>query len=333
VATMREVAQHAGVSISTVSHVLNGTRFVSEDLEVRVRGAIEELCYQPDRRAQSLRRGRSETIAVIVSDIGNTFFASLFRGIEDRLMDAGYRVLLTNTGEDASAEVRSIAMMQEQRVEGFIVAPTSKGDTNLRALVDLDVPLVVVDRPVDLPVDQVFSDNEQGSYDAVTHLIDLGHRCIGTIVELEGIRTFDDRLRGWRRALEDHGIEIEERWIAQAGLEIEGAAAAMGRLRSRAPEMSAIFSSNNIMTLGVLRSLREGGQRYPHDLSIVGFDDPPWASSIYPGLTSVAQSPFEIGDKAAELLIRRLDGSDHAPEQVCLDCELILRESSIEFQK
>lgn len=330
---MRDVAQHADVSISTVSHVLNGTRFVSEDLEARVRRAIDELCYQPDRRAQSLRRGRSETIAVIVSDIGNTFFSSLFRGIEDRLMDAGYRVLLTNTGEDASAEVRSIAMMQEQRVEGFIVAPTSRGDENLRALVDVDVPLVVVDRPVGLPIDQVFSDNEQGSYDAVTHLIELGHRCIGTIVELEGIRTFDDRLRGWRRALEDHGIEIDERWIAQAGLEIEGAAAAMGRLQARAPEMTAIFSSNNIMTLGVLRSLRESGQRYPQDLSIVGFDDPPWASSINPGLTSVAQSPFEIGDKAAELLIRRLDESDHIPVRVCLDCQLITRESSIACTK
>ncbi|MBU0595312.1 LacI family transcriptional regulator, partial [Candidatus Bipolaricaulota bacterium] len=123
-ATMREVAQHAGVSVTTVSHVLNGTRFVSGDLKDRVTAAIEKLNYQPDHRARSLRRGRSEIIAVIVSDIGNTFFSTIVRGIEDRLLESGYGVLLCNTGEDASVEERNVAMMLEQRVDGLVVAPT-----------------------------------------------------------------------------------------------------------------------------------------------------------------------------------------------------------------
>jgi len=307
-ATMREVAQHADVSVTTVSHVLNGTRFVSDGLASRVRNAIAELNYQPDRRARSLRKGSSETIAVIVSDIGNTFFSALFRGIEDRLLESGYNVLLSNTGEDADAEERNLSMMLEQRVDGFVVAPTKAGAKNLAALVSDDVPLVVVDRPLELPVDQVYSNNEQGSYDAVRHLIAFGHRHIGTIVEIEGIRTFDDRLQGWRRAMNEQGYEVPESFVQQAGLEIEGAVNATLRLLEKHPEVTAIFSSNNLMTLGVLQHLREVGLHYPNDLSIVGFDDPPWASAIHPSLTSVAQVPFEMGYRAAEMLVRRLEG-------------------------
>ncbi len=326
--TMREVAEHAGVSVTTVSHVLNGTRFVSEDLVERVRSSIELLRYQPDRRAQSLRRGRTETIAVVISDIGNTFFSAIVHGIEDRLLEDGYGVLLCNTGEDPSAEIRDIAMMLEQRVDGLIVAPTSRGSDTLAALVEEGVPLVVVDRPVDLPVDQVYSNNEQGAYDATSYLLDLGHRRIGTIVEIEGIRTFDDRLKGWMRALKERDVEIEDCFVQQAGLEVEGAAVATRRLLRSQAALSAVFSSNNLMTLGVLRYLREAGLRYPRDLSIVGFDDPPWADSIYPSITSVAQAPFEMGYRAAEMLIRRIGGDASEPNHVCLECELRVRESA-----
>jgi LacI family transcriptional regulator len=323
---MREVAERAGVSLTTVSHVINGTRFVSEDLVARVREAITELDYQPDRRARSLRRGRSETIAVIISDIGNMFFSDIVRGVEDRVLESGYDVLLCNTGEDPSVEERNVAMMIEQRVDGFVVAPTLEGDRTLEPLVRQAVPLVVVDRPVGLPVDQVFSDNERGGYMAARHLIELGHRRIGAIVELSGIRSFDDRIHGWETALTEAGLEAGD--VRQAGLEIEGAAMAAKALLGANDRVTAVFSSNNLMTLGLLRHLRTAGLRYPDDVSLVGFDDPPWASSFHPGITSVAQRPFEMGYKAAEMLVERIEGSADAPKQLCLECELRVRESS-----
>ncbi len=327
-ATMREVAQHAGVSVTTVSHVLNGTRFVSEDLKARVTSAIEELSYQPDRRARSLRRGRSETIAVIIPDIGNVFFSEIIRGVEDRVLESGYDVLLCNTGEDPSVEERNVAMMVEQRVDGLVVAPTVEGERTLEPLVRQGTPLVVVDRPVGLPVDQVFSNNERGGYEAASHLVQLGHRRIGAIVEISEIRSFDDRIRGWKQGLADAGIEVRGGDVRQAGLEIEGAEMAAKTLLSGSGRVTAIFSSNNLMTLGVLRHLKGAGLRYPGDVSLVGFDDPPWASSFSPGITSVAQKPFEMGYQAADMLVRRIEGNPAPPELVCLECTLIVRESS-----
>lgn len=327
-ATMRDVAEHAGVSLTTVSHVINGTRFVSEDLVVRVREAVAELNYQPDRRARSLRRGRSETIAVVISDVGNMFFSEIIRGVEDRVLESGYDVMLCNTGEDPSVEERNLAMMAEQRVDGFVVAPTLEGVRTLEPLVSQGTPLVVVDRPVTLPVDQVFSGNERGGYEAARHLVELGHRRIGAIVEISGIRSFDDRIRGWRRGLADAGIEVRDGDVRQAGLEIEGAEMATKALLGTADRVTAIFSSNNLMTLGILRHLKTAGLRYPEDVSLVGFDDPPWASSFYPGITSVAQQPFEMGYQAADMLVRRIEGNSSPPEQVCLECTLRVRESS-----
>jgi len=326
-ATMRDVAKRAGVSLTTVSHVINETRFVSEDLQARVREAVKDLDYQPDRRARSLRRGRSETIAVVISDVGNLFFSDIMRGIEDRVLESGYDVMLCNTGEDPSVEERNVAMMAEHRVDGFVVAPTLEGERTLQPLVRQGTPLVIVDRPVDLPVDQVYSDNERGGYVAARHLIELGHRRMGTIVEISGIRSFDDRLRGWRRALEEADLEEREGDVRQAGLEIEGAAMAAKALLATNDRVTAVFSSNNLMTLGLLRHLKSAGLRYPDDLSLVGFDDPPWAASFSPGITSVAQRPFEIGYQAADMLVKRIDGSTAAPRQVCLECELRERES------
>jgi len=331
-ATMRDVALHAGVSVTTVSHVLNGTRFVSKDLEARVKQAVEKLAYQPDRRARSLRLGRSETIAVIVSDIGNTFFSTIVNGIEDRFLGSGYGVLLCNTGEDATVEERCISMMEEQRVDGFIVAPTLKGEETLFPLSQQGIPLVVVDRPLNLEVDQVFSDNEQGGYDAARHLLALGHRRLGIIVEIAGIRSFDDRLAGWRRALDEASIAIRHGDVRQAGLEVEGAASATKELLDGPDPVTAIFGSNNLMTMGILKHLKAARIECPQEISIIGYDDPPWAESFRPALTSIAQQPFEMGYQAAEMLVNRIEGDTSPPKHVCLDCELRVRESAMPWE-
>jgi len=327
-ATMREVAAQAGVSVTTVSHVINETRFVSEELVQRVQQAIQNLGYQPDHRARSLRRGSSETLAVLVSDISNPFFPQVVRGIEDAAREKGYSVLLTNTDENPDAERRNLELMLERRVDGLIVAPTAEGNDTLIPLVEQGTPLVTVDRRMDLDVDQIYSDNEEAAYRAVKHLIDLGHRRIGIIVELLGIRTFDERLAGCQRALREAGIEPSDRYVRQAGIEVEGATTATRSLLENSEPVSALFATNNLMTLGVLHYLKESRTKCPDTISLVGFDDPEWASAVNPAITSIAQQPYEMGYQAACMLISRIDKEDGPKQHICLPCELRTREST-----
>jgi len=328
-ATMKEVAERSGVSVTTVSHVINHTRFVSEEVMKRVEKAIGELDYKPDQVARSLRKGKSETIGVIVSDIVNPFFPQVVRGIEDCSRENGYSTVLCNTDEDPSAEELYISLLRAKRVDGFIVAPSTAGAETLSPLIQQNVPLVLIDRRFDeLDVDQVFSNNLEAAYKATNHLISLGHTAIGIIVEIIGIRSFDDRLAGWKVALEEAEIEIDETLIRQAGLEIEGAYEATKKLLTSKKGVSAIFSTNNLMTSGVLRYLKEKKIECPSQISLVGFDDPEWAASVNPSLTSVAQQPYEMGYKAAEFLLKRIEGDNSPQAQVCLECELRVRESS-----
>ena len=331
-ATMRDVAAKAGVSMTTVSHVINQTRFVSEDLETRVREAIEELGYQPDHRARSLRRGNSETIAVVVSDVSNPFFPQVVRGIEDCARENGYSVLLTNTDENPELEGRNLDLMIERRVDGFIIAPTTNALPRLERVTSQSIPVVVIDRQIDMEIDQVFSDNEQAAYAATRALLELGHTKIGTIVELVGVASFDDRLAGYRRAMAEAGYE-SDLYVRQAGLELAGAYAAAKSLLSGPQPVTAIFGTNNLMTLGVLNYLKESGIGCPECVSVVGFDDPDWAVSFTPSITSIAQQPYEMGFQAASMLISRIEGDDSPARRVCLPCELRIRESSGECRE
>ena len=330
-ATMREVAAQAGVSVTTVSHVINKTRFVSDELVERVMSAIAALEYQPDQRARSLRTGSTKTIAVLVSDISNPFFPKVVRGAEDCARENGYSVLLSNTDESAEAEMNNVSLMCERRVDGFIVAPSVGTGECLESIVRRRIPVVIIDRPCSLSVDQVYSQNEQGAYDAAKHLIELGHTRIGAIVEMEDIESFKARIRGWRRALQEAGLDPHEHDLRQAGLEVEGAYAAARSLLSGLDPVTAIFSTNNLMTLGIFRYLRDAEIACPKAVSVVGFDDADWANAFHPSITSVAQQPYEMGYKAMELLLERIKGDTSPPKEICLPCELRIRESTCEW--
>ena len=331
--TMKEVAERAGVSITTVSHVINKTRFVSDELVKRVNQAIEELDYRPHQLAQSLRRGRTQTIAVLVSDIVNPFFPEVVRGVEDSAKENGYSLILCNTDENPRMESFYISLMIDRRVDGFIIAPSMAAEESLQPLIKKEIPLVVIDRPVEtLSVDQVYSDNVGGAYQATKYLLSLGHKRIGLIMELEGIRSFDDRKAGWEEALKEQGLSAMTGLVQQAGLEIEGAEAAARYLVEGPPQVTALFATNNLMTLGVLRYLKKHSVSCPKDLSIVGFDDPEWAASFNPSITSVAQQSYEMGYKACDLLVARMQEKTSEPKIVQLDCELKVRDSCAKLE-
>ncbi|MBS3735648.1 LacI family DNA-binding transcriptional regulator [Candidatus Bipolaricaulota bacterium] len=330
-ATMKDVAKLADVSVTTVSHVINGTRYVSPELTGRVNRAIEELDYHPDPLAQGLSKGESQTIALVVSDIVNPFFPQVARGVEDCVREHEFSLILSNTDENANQESQNISLLESKRVDGFVISPTGGGGENIQPLIEKDLPVVCIDRELpEVTVDQVFSDNREGGYKAIQHLIDRGHENIGIILESTEIASFKHRLEGYKDALKDHGIEIEEEYIKKSGLEVEGAYASTESLLSDHPEVTAIFSTNDLMTEGVLRYFKEHEVKCPEDIALVGFDDPEWAASFNPSITSIAQQPYEMGYQAAHLLFEEIEGTEKArtPRKIELDTELRIRESS-----
>lgn len=333
--TLKDVAKKAGVSITTVSHVINKTRFVSEELSKQVENAIEELGYQPGPLRQRLWKDKSYTIAMLLPDPGNPFFQMVVRGIEEHAQRHSCSLMCCNTDEDPAREEFLVSLMQQRAIDGFIIAPTVQGKENLRSLIKENVPLTVIDRQMEgSPIDQVFSDNEEGGYQATDYLLRLGHKKIGLLVGIRGLATIEHRLNGYRRAFQDHGIKVDEKLIVEGRSKSEDAYAATKQLIGH-KSITAIFSTNNLMALGALQCFKEGGIRCPKDISLVGFDDSKWIAAFTPSLTVVAQQPYEMGYHAAELLFERINGKRAGTDirSVQLKTTLVIRESTASPRK
>jgi len=327
--TLRDIARRAGVSVSTVSHVLNGTRFVSEVRRQRVLAAIQELGYEPNAVARSLKINRSHTIGLIISDINNPFFTAVVRGVEDVANQHGYSVILCNTDENPDKELNYLRILRSKRVDGLIIAPTGVLHEYLRNLVHSNFPIVFIDRELDnLPVSAVVLDNETAAYQIVKHLISLGHRRIGLISGRPRISTTTLRISGYRRALTEAGLPVDERLIVSGYSRIEGGVAATHALLECTPPPTALFAANNLMTIGALIALAQRCLRVPDDVALVGFDDFPWADVLRPRLTTVAQPTYDLGREAAQLLMQRLKGDPNSyRKRIVLSGQLMVRES------
>lgn len=308
-ATIRDVAKEARVSIATVSHVINETRYVSQELAVRVQTAMERLNYFPNGIARSLKTQKTHTIGLIISDISNPFFSTLVRGVEDAAAENGYSVIISDTDEDLVKEKLYIRVLIQRRIDGLIIAPTGKEDQDLRLLSERGIPLVFVDRKLDgVEADSVLSKNIEGAYQATKYLIKNGHRRIGIILGLKDVSTSEERFIGYKKALKEFAIAEDRELIAQGNFKIEGGMKACKQLFSLQNPPSAVFSLNNLTTIGVLRTLRELGLRYPKDIEVVGFDDSEWVDMLDFSLPTVVQHPYEMGYQATQLLFARIKG-------------------------
>jgi LacI family transcriptional regulator len=332
VATVRDVARRARVSVSTVSHVLNQTRFVSDELRERVLEAMRELDFEPNAAARMLSLRRSNTIGLIVSDIRNPFFASVARGVEDVAQERGYTVVLCNSDETLVKEAACLKALQNRQVDGVLLASAGVADQYVARLVQGGYPVVLVDR--DLPgldISAVLLNNEGAAYSAVRHLIDRGHRRIGMISGRDSITTTTERVAGYERALRESGIDPEPGLIVSGQSTSEGATAAAHALLNLDPAPTALFSGNNLMSIGALHAISSRNLNVPQDIAVVGFDDFPfpWSDAFRPHLTTVAQPTYELGRQAAEMLVTMLNKpDDHAIHRVVLDGKLVIRESS-----
>jgi LacI family transcriptional regulator len=326
---MREVAERAGVSVTTVSHVVNNTRTVSPETRSRVEEAMQTLGYQPNVLARSLRRGVTHTIGIILPDSANPYFAEVVRGIEDTSFVQGYSVILCNSDNDLEKEHHYTNVLVEKQVDGIIFVAAGLSTENIQDLCERGVPLILVDRHVpNVQVDKVLADNQQGGWLATRHLIDLNHRSIACIGGPTGVRLSSERVAGYRQALESADIDYDPKWIMEGDFQYQSGYSCAKELFHQQPSPTAIFACNDLMAIGAYRFAHEKNLLVPEQLSIVGFDDVRLAAYTNPPLTTIRQSKRKMGTQAAKLLLERIAQQDLEPRQVILGTELVIRGST-----
>jgi len=334
-ATIRDVAKKAGVSVATVSHVINRTRKVAPETEARVRRVMEELGYQPNAIAQSLRKRTTYVIGILVSDITNPFFATLVRGAEDAALEAGYSVIVCNSDEDPGKEDHYIRVLWQRRVDGMLIAVTRDGTSPaIRELVQRKIPFVFVDRKANgIDADAVLSDNFGGAYQATCHLIERGHKRIGIILGIPGATTTEERLAGYCQALKENDLPLTKELIVWGYYRVKEGQKAASQLLSLSYPPTAIFSTNNLMTLGLLQELFCHNIKIPQEIAVVTFDDLDWSNIFSPPLTVVRQDPYQMGYQSVHLLLTRLRAKTEKTTidkyiEIRVPTKLIIREST-----
>jgi|RhiMetdeSRZDD1v2_1073273.scaffolds.fasta_scaffold05909_7 LacI family transcriptional regulator len=328
--TINDVARVSGVSSMTVSRVINGSARVRPDTQRRVEQAIADLGYVPSRLARGLTGQKTGTLALIVPDVANPFFTLIVRGAEDVARRGDYRVILCDTRADLAIEREVVEEMIAHRVEGVVFAPVSdRSQNHLRRLSRFGVPFVLVDRTLPhTDCDVVVGDNLFGARRLVEHLISLGHRRIGFVVESDDVSTARDRHQGYLEALEAAGIPLDPALIARATPDAAGGFAGMRRLLELDDHPSAVFTVNNLVALGAIEAVRAEGLDVPDDVALVCFDDIEYASRMYPFLTVMAQPAETLGTLATQLLLDRIE--HRAPDRrriAVLEAEFIVRQS------
>lgn len=328
--TIRDVAKKAGVATTTVSRVLNNSGYVSAATRARVEAAIQELGYVPNRVARSLRLKRTNTLALVVTDITNPFWTTVVRGVEDAANAAGFTVILCNTDESPSKQDAYLQVLLQKRVDGILLTPTHSTPEPIALLHRLKMPVVVLDRRVPgAEVDVVRCDSRAGAYQLVRHLLDLGHTRIAALAGPEDVSTSTDRVAGYRRALHEAGLGEEHEWVRYGQFTFESGVEGAEEVLDLDPRPTALLAANNFIATGALRVLHEAGLDVPRDMSLVAFDELSCDPSTVPFLTVADQPAYQMGQKATELLIARLsDRAGNGYQEVVLPTPIVIRRSS-----
>ncbi|MEU8784973.1 LacI family DNA-binding transcriptional regulator [Streptomyces sp. NPDC048637] len=325
--TMVDVARRAGVSVATVSHVLNETRPVRPGTRAAVLGAIDELGYTHNTLARSLVTSRTRSIGLAVSAISNPYFTEILQGVEAGALAAGYSLLIADPHDDPRHEREVVRLLHERRVDGMIVAPSAEPAEMVEYLGRRQVPTVFLDRLVGDGHDQVCAENTGPMRQLVEHLADLGHTRIGLVAGLPGLSTTTERVEGYRAGLRARGLPFAPGLLAGGNSEAAGAQDATRQLLAAAEPPTAVITANNAMTIGALRALRELGREVPRDTALACFDDFSWAELFTPRLTAIAQPSKDLGAAAVRLLLERLEEPDRPPRTIRLPCTFVHRTS------
>jgi len=320
----------AGVSRATAARVLGGYGYVSEEARQKVYEAARQLGYRPHSIAQSMVTGRTKTIGLVVGDIENPFFAKMARGVSDTIIHEGYNLIVCSTNENPIDERSAIDGLCRKKVDGLIIAPASRREhSHIDELIEHKFPVVLVDRVLDVAgVDMIAVTNVEGAFDAVKHLLERGYREIAFLSDSFEISSNVERFEGYKRALAEKGLPIREDYIRTGSYTVEAGYREAVSLLSGTVRPEAVFAANNFMTIGVLRAAKDMHIAIPGQLALVGFDEMDWLELVSPTITAIAQPVYELGQVAAQRLLRRIAGDMTRPEVIRLSTRLIPRESS-----
>jgi DNA-binding LacI/PurR family transcriptional regulator len=329
--TLKDVAKKAAVSISVASRALGSYGYVSRESQEKVLKAAQKIGYQSDYIAKGLKTRQTYTIGLVISDITNTWFTTVVRAIEDVAEQNGYNLILCNSDEDPRKETKYLEVLYGKKIDGLIIAVTGENAPYLKRLVRGGLPVVLLDRKIKgLRATQVSIDNEYGAYEAVNHLIKLGHQRIGIINGLPRTTVGKDRFRGYKKALEDNGFPLDPSLIKYGDFRMEKARKATEEFMKMKNRPTALFVANNVMVMGAFKASKENEVKIPQEMALVGFDDPEWASLTEPPLTTVRQPTYSIGTMACQALLQRIRKSDRrrlSNEEIVLKPKLIVRKS------
>ena len=334
----------AGVSTSTVSHVINGTRPVPAATRALVLHAVSATGYTPNSLARSLKRAETRTLGIAIGDVSNPHFTSIVEAAEAAARAQGYSVVLVGISEDPERENEGIGILINRRVDGLMIAPSADGGAAaLERLALHQIAVVQIDRVADPTKDAVIADNLEGARLLTRHLVSHGHSRIGMVTGLPGLSSTRERIEGYRAALREYGLPFDPALLARGDYNAEPARLATHRLLALPTPPTAIFASNNLMTLGAMRALADLGLTVPDDIALVSFDDFAWTDLFRPHLTTVAQPCSDIGEAAVRLLLERLAAPDLPPRLVRLPiafkhrsscgCAVAMQKSLIDMEK
>jgi DNA-binding LacI/PurR family transcriptional regulator len=328
--TIVDVARHAGVSITTVSHALSGNRRVAEDTRARIERSIRELGYRPNPFARGLRTERSHMVALIVPDITNPYYPTLARGMQEALLSEGYQMFVGSSDGDGDRERSFLDDSLQRRVDGVALAAFATKARTLAPVLRAGIPVVSIGTTIQhRAVDLVRTDDVAGSRDATDHLIEKGYEPIGMIGGPQGTSPSDHRLEGYRAALGGAGIRFDPKIVAIGDFTRTGGEKAMHELLSREGRPRAVFCANDLMAIGAMDAVREAELRVPHDVALMGYDDIEAASLVTPALSTVVNPADEMGHECARLLLERMsDERGGLRREVVIPHRLVLRASA-----
>ncbi|MFJ9584003.1 LacI family DNA-binding transcriptional regulator [Streptomyces acidicola] len=325
-ASIKDVAAEAGVSVATVSRVLNDHPSVSPEARTRVLAAVEALGYRPNAVARSLRTDQTHTLGLVISDVMNPYFTELARAVEEEARALGYSVIFGNADERRDLQDHHVRTLLDRRIDGLLVSPTDGGSPLMLDAVRSGTPMVFVDRWIaglDVPV--VRADGRQAVRDLVAHLHGLGHRRLAIIAGPAATTTGQERVEAFREALRAYDLELPDDHIGQGDFQAESGRRATERFLDLPEPPEVVFAADNLMALGVLDAVRARGLRIPEDIGLAAFDDIPWFVHTDPPITAVAQPTRELGRAAVRALVDRIEG--RTPKSVTLPARLVVRRS------
>jgi LacI family transcriptional regulator len=328
--TIRDVAKLAGVAPITASRVISNSGYASDEVRQRVTKAVEQLGYVPNFLARSLRSKRTRTLALVLTDITNPFWTTVARGVEDAASEEGYHVIFCNTDESASKQDSYLEALIQKQVDGILLVPARSNESPIEFLHQQKVHVVLLDRRLpNMEADVVRCDSEGGAYLLVQLLMKLGHRRIAILSGPCGVSSAEDRVAGYQRALEEAGLETEERLIICGEFTLESGYQMTRNLLAMSPRPTALFAGNNFIAIGALKAMHDAGVAVPEDMSVVGFDDLPAAIVVDPFLTVAFQPAYEMGRRATMRLLECLDGKvSNGVQEIVLPVSIIERKST-----